>query len=78
MLSGKRASSDSFEHPALSRLTEREKQVLGCMTSGYTGKAIADRLEVSVHTVKTHIYNIYKKINVTNRLQASLWAAKYL
>jgi len=78
MLKGERFSSDVFVNPTASRLTAREKQVLVCMASGYTGKAIADDLEISSHTVKNHVYNIYKKINVTNRLQASLWAVKYL
>ena len=74
----KRSSSNSSSYPAVSRLTVREKQVLSFIASGYTSKAISDVLNIGMHTVKTHIYNIYKKINATNRLQATLWAIKYL
>jgi DNA-binding NarL/FixJ family response regulator len=74
----KRSPSNSSLDPAVSRLTGREKQVLSRIASGYTSKAIADDLKISIHTVKTHIYNTYRKINATNRLQATLWATKYL
>jgi len=77
-LLGPRSSSNSSIRPAMSSLTFREKEILACVASGYTNKAIADDFSISIHTVKTHIYNIYKKINVNNRLQASLWATKYL
>jgi DNA-binding NarL/FixJ family response regulator len=77
-LVGPKSLEDSSAHPALSRLTFREKEILACIASGYSSKAMADEFSISLHTVKTHIYNVYRKINVNNRLQASLWATKYL
>jgi LuxR family transcriptional regulator of csgAB operon len=59
-------------------LTNREIEVLTRIASGETNETIADRLCISHHTVKTHIYNIFKKIKAPNRLQAALWAAKNL
>jgi DNA-binding CsgD family transcriptional regulator len=77
-LMGPKSLADSSTHPAVSGLTFREKEILACIASGYTSKAIADEFCISAHTVKTHVYNLYRKINVNNRLQASLWATKYL
>jgi LuxR family transcriptional regulator of csgAB operon len=74
----KRSSRYSSLNPKLSGLTYREKQMLSYIASGYSSQAIADELSISVHTVKTHVYNVYKKINATNRRQASLWATKHL
>jgi LuxR family transcriptional regulator of csgAB operon len=48
------------------------------VASGRANNKIAEELCISPHTVKTHIYNIYKKISAPNRLQAALWAAKNL
>ena len=59
-------------------LTLREREVLALIVSGQNSKQVSDKLCISPHTVKTHIYNIYNKINVKSRLQATLWAAKYL
>ena len=78
MLKGEQSSTNPSQHPAASCLTPKEKQVLSFIASGHTSKDIAGRLEISVHTFKTHVCNIYKKINVNDRLQASLWASKFL
>ena len=59
-------------------LTQRELEILSMVVSGATNEEIAARICISPHTVKTQIYNIFKKINVPNRLQAALWAAKNL
>ena len=59
-------------------LTTRELEILTLIASGATNDQIAEELFISPHTVKTHIYNIFKKIDVSNRLQATLWAAENL
>ncbi|MGI6777016.1 MAG: helix-turn-helix transcriptional regulator [Acetivibrionales bacterium] len=51
-------------------LTERETEVLTLISVGMSNKEIADRLEMTVNTVKTHIKNIYGKLQVNRRVQA--------
>ncbi len=59
-------------------LSFREKEILALVSTGMSNMDISEKLLISIHTVKTHLYNIFKKIDVPNRLQASLWAAKNL
>jgi len=59
-------------------LSQREQEILLMLAAGATNKDIAQKLFLSLNTVKSHIYNIYRKIDVPNRLQASLWAARHL
>jgi len=65
-------------HEKPNDLTHREKEILTRLITGASNKKIGDDLYISPHTVKTHIYNIYKKLEINNRLQATLWAAKHL
>ena len=51
-------------------LTARERTVLAFMEKGHTYKEAASELQISVHTIHTHIKNIYEKLHVSNRQQA--------
>ena len=59
-------------------LSGRETEILDLVAQGAMNTQIAQTLYISRHTVKSHLYNIYKKIKVTNRLEAALWAKENL
>lgn len=67
-----------FSEPYNINLTQREVQVLERLRLGLSNSKLADELFVSEHTVKSHLYKIFKKINVSKRTQAIAWAHKYL
>ena len=54
-------------------LTEREKAILSILQKGASNIQIADSLFISKFTVKAHLYNIFKKLEVKNRTQAVHW-----
>ncbi|XXM74049.1 response regulator [Lysinibacillus sphaericus] len=58
-------------------LTKREKDVLAELTKGKSNKEIASSLFITEKTVKTHISNIFSKLEVSDRTQAALYAVKH-
>ncbi len=62
--------------PAATLLTRKEMETLRLLPTGSSTEHIAQELKVSPHTVKTHIYNLFRKIRVSNRVQAVHWAAQ--
>lgn len=58
------------------RLTPRERQLLRQISRGGSNRAIADTLNLSPHTVKTHLTNLYDKLGVGNRVEAANWARR--
>jgi len=61
------AGKTDSHHPSL---TSREKEVLKYLVEGQANKKIADNLFISLETVKSHIKHIFRKLDVTNRVEA--------
>ena len=60
----------------LNELTRREVEVLKLIAEGLFNKEIASKLDISERTVKNHVSNIFKKIDVSDRTQAAVFAIK--
>jgi LuxR family maltose regulon positive regulatory protein len=58
----------------IEQLTPREMEVLELLAIGDSNQAIADKLVITIRTVKKHTGNIYSKLNVNSRIQAVTWA----
>ena len=66
----RRTAIDEGPAPARLNLSGRERDVLRCLVRGSSYHATADELGVSVHTVRTHIRSLYKKLQVQNVAEA--------
>ncbi len=62
---------------ALARLTRREREVLQALADGLNDKEIAERLQISAETARTHMVNILAKLGVDSRLQALVFAIRH-
>ncbi len=61
----------------LDKLTPREKEILACLARGESNKVIARSLSVAESTVKIHVQNVLKKLNLTSRVQAAVFAVEH-
>ena len=68
------AATASSQENLLQYLTQREEEVLELLTQGVTYKGVASQLFISETTVKTHVNNIFQKLQVNDRTQAVLYA----
>jgi DNA-binding NarL/FixJ family response regulator len=52
-------------------LTPREREMLALIVDGLTAKAMAERLDVSIHTIDTHVRHLFRKLGVQSRTAAA-------
>jgi len=62
--------SDQITHPALNRLSPREREILGLLANGWSHRRIAEECFLSLNTVRTHVQNILVKLEVQSKLEA--------
>lgn len=61
----------------IDRLTPREREILACLARGESNKVIARTLDVAESTVKIHVQNILKKLSLSSRVQAAVYAVEH-
>lgn len=67
---------DSNDHVAPGGLTARELEILELLAAGRTNQQIAENLVLSPYTVSNHVSNIYRKLSVSNRAEATAFALR--
>jgi len=70
------ASAPESENTGCIGLTDREIKILSEVARGYSDKEIAAKLFLSESTIKTHLRNVYRKLRVQNRVQATAYAIR--
>ncbi len=70
-MDGEPVPVEPFHHPSL---TSREIEILRLVAEGYSNGQLAKMLWVTEQTVKFHLSNVYRKLQVANRTEASRWA----
>jgi len=59
------------------KFSPRERDILASLARGESNKEIARSLDLAESTVKIHVQNIFKKLNMTSRVQVALYAAEH-
>lgn len=71
------SNTDKAEVEKVEQLSQREYEILRLVASGRNNRTIANQLFISEKTVKNHLTQIFKKLEVTDRVQATLFAVKH-
>ncbi|MGG4775938.1 response regulator transcription factor [Alcaligenaceae bacterium 429] len=74
---GTNVASNKERDEQQSRLTQREREIMQCLVRGDSNKAIARELNVAESTVKIHVQNILKKLDLTSRVQIAVYAVEH-
>jgi two-component system nitrate/nitrite response regulator NarL len=61
----------------IDKLTPREKEILACLARGESNKLIARSLDLAESTVKIHVQNVLKKLKLSSRVQAAVFAVEH-
>lgn len=61
----------------LDKLTPREREILDCLARGESNKGIARALDLAESTVKIHVQNVLKKLKLSSRVQAAVYAVEH-
>jgi LuxR family maltose regulon positive regulatory protein len=73
-----KAAVHADSEPLIEQLTEQEKRVLRLLAAGLSNPEIAEELFISINTVKTHVKNVYGKLNVNSRHEARQYAHRVM
>jgi len=63
--------------PGKEKLSPREREIMGCLARGDSNKEIARTLSLAESTIKIHVQNIFKKLNLSSRVQAAVYAVEH-
>jgi two-component system nitrate/nitrite response regulator NarL len=71
-----REDDGSERNAMMASLTEREREILGCLANGLSNKLVGRELGIAEGTVKVHVKSLLRKLNFRSRLEAAIWAVE--
>jgi two-component system nitrate/nitrite response regulator NarL len=72
-----RSGNNVMSAPEREKLTPRERETMVCLVRGESNKEIARNLDVAESTIKIHVQNILKKLNLSSRVQIAVYAVEH-